>query len=115
MPSLDQATRRAPVEIEVPAATAGPGLVAWGFVRARIEGTAPVNAVRLSALARRPGSQDEVVKVVLGRAVIAHIAFATNDDGSLLVHRGLTPTDEILLSPNAELKTGDPIEATLGE
>ncbi len=53
--SLDQATRRAPVEIEVP--NAGADLLAWSFVRARISGRGEVDAVRIPALARRPGSQ----------------------------------------------------------
>ena len=63
VPSLDQATRRAPVEIEVPNATSE--LLAWSFVRARITGRGEVDAVRVPALARRAGSQDEVVMVEL--------------------------------------------------
>jgi RND family efflux transporter MFP subunit len=108
VPSLDQATRRAPVEIEVP--NPDGGLLAWGFVRARIAGKGEVPAVKLPALARRPGSQDEVVKVEAGKAKIARIAFATDDDGSLVVHRGLSESDEILLSPSPELRDGDAVQ-----
>jgi RND family efflux transporter MFP subunit len=111
VPSLDQATRRAPVEIEVP----NDGhLLGWGFVRARIMGTGEVAAVRLPALARRPGSQDEIVKVetVSGKHVakITKASFVVVEDGSLVVQRGITADDVVLLSPNVELKDGDPIE-----
>lgn len=112
VPSLDQATRRAPVEIEVPNETANP-LLAWSFVRARIVGGAEVDALRLPALARRPGSQDEVVKIEGGKAKIAKVSFAVDEDGSLVVQRGLAPSDEIVLSPNPELRDGDPIDIAL--
>jgi RND family efflux transporter MFP subunit len=109
--SLDQATRRAPVEIEVP----NDGrLLGWGFVRARILGKGERPAVRLPALARRPGSQDEVVKVETagGKTVvkIAKASFAVDEDGSLIVQRGVGPDDVVLLSPNVELKDGDAVE-----
>lgn len=108
VPSLDQATRRAPVEIEVP--NTDGNLLAWGFVRARIVGKGEVPAVRLPALARRPGSQDEVVKVEGGKAKITRVAFATEEDGSLVVHGGLSEQDEVLLSPSPELQDGDVVE-----
>jgi RND family efflux transporter MFP subunit len=111
VPSLDQATRRAPVEIEVP----NDGrLLGWGFVRARILGKGEMPAVRLPALARRPGSQDEVVKLetVGGKKVakIAKASFAVDEDGSLVVQRGVSVDDVVLLSPNVELKDGDAVE-----
>ncbi|HVJ90396.1 MAG TPA: efflux RND transporter periplasmic adaptor subunit, partial [Labilithrix sp.] len=111
VPSLDPATRRAPVEIEVP----NDGkLLGWGFVRARILGTSEVPAVRIPALARRSGSQDEVVKVeTVGDkkvAKIAKVSFAIDEDGALVVQRGLSAEDVVLLSPNVELKDGDPLE-----
>lgn len=112
VPSLDQATRRAPVEIEVPNDTANP-LLAWSFVRARILGGSEVDALRLPALARRPGSQDEIVKVEGGKAKIAKVSFAVDEDGSLVVQRGLAPSDEVVLSPNPELHDGDPIDVAL--
>ncbi len=111
VPSLDPATRRAPVEIEVP----NDGqLLGWGFVRARILGKGEVPAVRLPALARRPGSQDEVVKVEKagGKNVarIAKASFAIEEDGTMVVQRGVTADDTVLLSPSVELKDGDPVE-----
>jgi RND family efflux transporter MFP subunit len=112
VPSLDQATRRAPVEIEVP--NEDRSLLAWGFVRARIEGAAEVNAVRLPALARRPGSQDEVVALVDGRARIRKVSFAVDEDGSLVVQRGLAASDTVLLSPSVELREGDLVVAEPG-
>lgn len=115
--SLDQATRRAPVEIEVPSQK---GLITWGFVRARIVAGAEIDAVRLPAEARRPGAQDEVVKVVRGpdgaRAKITKVSFAVDDkDGSLVVQRGLGANDEVLLSPSVELADGEIIEAKATE
>lgn len=110
VPSLDQATRRAPVEIEIPNNESG--LLAWSFVRGRIAGRGEVDAMRLPAVARRGGSQDEIVKVELGpenqrRARIAKVSFAVDEDGTLVVQRGLAATDEVVLSPNPDLKDGD--------
>lgn len=111
VPSLDQATRRAPVEIEVPNETASP-LLAWSFVRARILGGSETDALRLPALARRPGSQDEVVKVENGKAKITKVSFAVEEDGSLVVQRGLAAGDEVVMSPNPETRDGDPIDVS---
>jgi RND family efflux transporter MFP subunit len=114
VPSLDQATRRAPVEIEV--ANEGGQLLAWSFVRARVEGTKEIDAVRLPALARKPGSQDEVVTVVEsgGKKVakIAKVSFAVDADGTLVVQRGLAVTDVVILSPSAELRDGDQVDVS---
>jgi RND family efflux transporter MFP subunit len=111
--SLDQATRRAPVEIEVP--NPNNDLLAWGFVRARISGRGDIDAVRVPALARRPGSQDEIVKVENGIAKITRAVFAVDEDGSLIVQRGLSANEEVVLSPSADLKDGDPIaQAAIG-
>lgn len=104
VPSLDQATRRAPVEIEVPN---DGSLLAWGFVRARIEGKGETSALRLPATARKPGSQDEVVVDAGGKARITKVSFAVDEDGSLVVQRGLQPSDKVVLSPNPEIKDGD--------
>jgi len=111
VPSLDQATRRAPIEIEVPNATA-PELLAWSFVRARILGSTEVDAVAIPALARRPGSQDEVVTIVDGKAHLVKAAFAEGEEGTLIVQRGLTPTDVVILSPSTDLREGDPVDPT---
>lgn len=108
VPSLDQATRRAPVEIEVPNGSAN--LLAWSFVRATIRGGNEVEALRVPALARRPGSQDEVVKVEGNKVKIVKVSFAVDEDGSLVVQRGLAPTDEVVLSPSPDVKDGDVLE-----
>jgi RND family efflux transporter MFP subunit len=111
VPSLDQATRRAPVEIEVPNSNASGSLLAWSFVRARITGRGEVEAMRVPALARRAGSQDEVVLVSAGHAKVVKVSFAVDEDGTLVVQRGLTATDEVMLSPSADLKDGDALDA----
>lgn len=115
VPSLDQATRRAPVEVEV--ANEGGQLLAWSFVRARIEGTKEIDAVRLPALARKPGSQDEVVAVVeqAGKQVAKNlkVSFAVDSDGTLVIQRGLSASDVVILSPSAELRDGDPVDVTV--
>lgn len=108
VPSLDQATRRAPVEIEVQNPE-GSGLLAWAFVKGRIYGGGEVDAVKLPAAARRPGSQDEVVKIDGGVVKIAKVSFAVDTDGTLMVQRGLTAGDTVLLSPNVDLKDGDKV------
>jgi len=110
VPSLDQATRRAPVEIEVPNTSAAGELLAWSFVRARITGRGEVDAVRVPALARRAGSQDEVVVVSSAHAKIVKVSFAVDEDGTLVVQRGLTVADEVVLSPSADLKDGAPLD-----
>jgi RND family efflux transporter MFP subunit len=112
VPSLDQATRRAPLEIEVK--NDDGKLLGWSFVRARIEGTGEIDAVRLPAAARKPGSQDEVVTVVEqgGKKVakLVKVSFAVDGD-NLVVQRGLTPSDTVVLSPSVELRDGDAIDA----
>jgi len=110
VPSLDQATRRAPVEIEVSNSPERENLLAWSFVRARIEGKGEVDAVRVPAAARRPGSQDEVVRVENGKAKLTRVSFFVDEDGSLVVRRGLAANDEVILSPSVELHDGDPVD-----
>jgi len=43
-------------------------------------------------------------------AKIAKVSFAVDEDGSLVVQRGVSVEDVVLLSPNVELKDGDPVE-----
>jgi RND family efflux transporter MFP subunit len=112
VPSLDPMTRRAPVEIEVPNQQGEP-LLGYGFVRAVIEVGVEVPVVRVPATARRPGSQDEVVKVEGGKVAVARVTFTADDDGSWLVRGGgLTVSDVIMLTPSAEVKNGDLVERT---
>ena len=112
VPSLDPMTRRAPVEIEVQNNQGAP-LLGYGFVRATIEVSAEVPALRVPATARRPGSQDELVKVENGKARIVRVTFNADVDGTWLVRGGdLTAADTIVTAPSPEAKDGDAIEQT---
>jgi hypothetical protein len=44
------------------------------------------------------------------RAKILKVSFAVDEDGSLVVQRGLTTNDEVVLSPSTDLKDGDPVD-----
>lgn len=109
--SVDPATRRVPLEAEVPNDDAAP-LLAGTFVRASIGGGAPVPVLRLPATARRPGSQDEVVVVTGGKLAIRKISFATGLDGSLLVRSGVAEGDDVVTAPPSEVKEGEAVEAS---
>lgn len=109
IPSLDQATRRAPVEILVPNDSGAP-LLGYGFVRAYIRGQKEIDALRVPAAARRPGSQNELVKVVGGKAARIRVAHVVDADGSWIVTGGLSPDDALVLSPSDDLKDGDALE-----
>ncbi len=109
VPSLDQATRRAPVEIEVPNGAAEP-LLAWSFVRAHVDAKGEVPILRVPATARRPGSQDEVLRVAGGKVHVVHVVHATDDTGAWLVTSGLGPDDQLLVNADPDLKDGDDVE-----
>jgi hypothetical protein len=85
-------------------------LLAYGFVHAIIAGSGQVPALRIPPAARRPGSQDEVVKVEAGHAKILHVTHAVDTDGSWIVTRGLEATDDVVLLPPADVKDGDALE-----
>jgi RND family efflux transporter MFP subunit len=110
VPSLDQATRRAPVEIEVPNEKDAP-LMAWTFVRAKITPPNEVAALKIPANAHKPGSQDEVVVLAPGnKAKILHLPHWTADDGSWVIRGGLAQTDSVVVAPSPEQIDGDDIE-----
>ncbi len=109
VPSLDQATRRAPVEIEVPNDATAP-LMAWGFVRAKITPPSEIAAFSIPANAHKPGTQDEVVVVSGQKAKILHMPHWTAEDGSWVIRGGLTPDDRVVVSPSPEAQDGDLIE-----
>ncbi len=111
VPSLDQATRRAPIEIEVPNDPKDP-LLAWSFVRATIDGEKDVPALRIPGTARRPGSQDELVVVQGGKAHFVHVTGSVAPDGSWIVRDGITPADLVVVSPEADLREGDAVTKT---
>lgn len=108
VPSLDQGTRRAPIEVEVKGGSGTP-LLAWSFVKARIDSGAEVSALKVPAAARRPGSQTEVVKVDGGRVHFVRVVHGTDEQGNWLVREGLTPADVLVLNADPELKNGDAI------
>lgn len=109
VPSLDQATRRAPVEIEVPNDASAP-LLAWGFVRAKITPPSEIAALKIPANAHKPGTQDEVVVVSGAKAKILHLPHWTAEDGSWVIRGGLTPEDRVVVSPSPEAQEGDLLE-----
>jgi RND family efflux transporter MFP subunit len=112
VPSLDQATRRAPVEIVVDNDPKEP-LLAWSFVHATIEGGKEVPALQIPESARRPGSQDEVFVLRDGKAKLLHVAHSIGANGTWIVREGLLPTDLVIVSPDADLKDGDAIEKSV--
>jgi RND family efflux transporter MFP subunit len=114
VPSLDQGTRRAPAEIEVPNDAAAP-LLAWSFVHATLQAPGEVAVMRIPATARRPGSQDEIVVVDGGKARIVRVGYAVGEDGTWLVRSGLRASDLVLVTPDAEIKDGDAIASTTVE
>ncbi len=109
VPSLDQATRRAPVEIEVPNDPKAP-LLGFGFVRAHIDGRDEVDALRVPSAARRAGSQNEVIKLVDGKAVRTKVAHFVDTDGTWIVTHGLLESDKLVLNPSDDIHDGDTLE-----
>lgn len=110
--SLDQATRRVAVAAEFandPKAPVRPG----AFVRARVNGSTPIEVVRLPASALRPGSQDVVLVAEGGVLRERRVVFVLAPDGDLLVRRGITLADRVVRAPSAEHKDGDPVIAAL--
>jgi RND family efflux transporter MFP subunit len=111
VPSLDQATRRAPIEIEVPNDPSAP-LLAWSFVHAVVDAGAEVPAVKVPVTARRPGSQDELFVVQDGKLKTVRAPFVVDAEGMWTIRAGLTPSDTVVLSPSVEAKDGDDVGET---
>jgi cobalt-zinc-cadmium efflux system membrane fusion protein len=103
--TVDPKTRRVPVE----ASFENPGFLRSGaFVRAHVEAKQQIEVLRLPHEVLRPGSQDELVIVGEGgRLDVRHVVLAVDKDGSLLVRRGLAPTDQVVAKPKPEAKAGD--------
>lgn len=109
--SLDAATRRAPVEVQVPNPEGT--LVANSFVRARVTVGRARPALRIPATSRRPNGT--VLVVGEGERVEARAITAEADlDGSWLVTDGLTATDRVVLRP-ATAREGAVIAPVLRE
>jgi multidrug efflux pump subunit AcrA (membrane-fusion protein) len=105
--AVDPSTRRVPLEALIDNKKDVTALRAGSFVRARIQGGAPLPVLRLPHEALRPGSQDEVL-VVQGEALVTkRVSYALGKDGSLLIRQGLDATDNVVISPKPEAKTGD--------
>jgi RND family efflux transporter MFP subunit len=109
LPSVDPQTRRVPVLAEVANDASAP-LLAGSFARAVFRSAQPIDVIKLPAEALRPGSQDEIVLVEAGRARVVRVTFARDDAGALLVRRGVSTADSVVLAPSASTKTGDAIQ-----
>jgi cobalt-zinc-cadmium efflux system membrane fusion protein len=110
LPSVDEKTRRVPLIAEID--NRGPqALLAGAFVRATVSAGAAIDVLRVPATALRPGSQDELVLAQAGKAKLVRATFARDQDGSLLVRKGLAAEDEVLVSPTSEVKDGDPLSS----
>jgi multidrug efflux pump subunit AcrA (membrane-fusion protein) len=105
--AVDPNTRRVPLEALIDNKKDATALRSGSFVRARIQGGAPLSVLRLPHEALRPGSQDEVVVVQNGTLLVKRVSYALAKDGSLLVRQGLEATDNVVYSPKPEAKTGD--------
>jgi RND family efflux transporter MFP subunit len=105
--AVDANTRRVPVEATVQ--NADNALRAGSFVRARVQGGAPINVLKLPHTVLRPGSQDEIFTVNGDTLVSRRVVHALDKDGSLLVRSGLTAAEQVVVSPTPEAKTGDKV------
>ncbi len=108
LPGVDPATRRVPVEAELP--NRDGALLAGAFVHALVEGEAPVPVLRLPPAVLRPGSQDEVMVVKERHLFPRRITFAPGAAGAFLVLKGLLPDDDVMLGPSAEAREGDLVD-----
>jgi RND family efflux transporter MFP subunit len=107
--TLDAQTRRVPVLAEFK----NPGtLRAGSFVSAWVNSQEKLDVVRIPHTVVRPGSQDEVLVVdpASGAISVRRLTFAVDKDGSLLVRRGITVSDVLVVNPNAETKAGDVVQ-----
>lgn len=109
--TLDPLTRRVPVQVDF----TNPGyLRAGAFVRAWVNSQRELDVVKVPHSVLKPGSQDEAVVVdpKTSTLEVRKLAYTIDNDGSLLVRSGLTPTDQVVVSPTAEAKTGDRVQAS---
>ena len=105
--AVDPSTRRVPLEALIENKKEGLALRSGAFVRARIEGGAALPVLRLPHEALRPGTQDEIAVVSNDTLSIKRISFAIAKDGALLVRQGLEASENVVISPKPEAKTGD--------
>ncbi|MCK6549381.1 efflux RND transporter periplasmic adaptor subunit [Myxococcota bacterium] len=114
LPSLDPATRRVPIEAQLPNDVADP-IRTGGFVRAMIRGLAPIDVVRLPSAALVPGTRDRVVVVEGNVQRLRTARFALADGGDLLVRSGVAADESVLLSPTSNVRDGDAVEPELAD
>ena len=107
LPSVDPLTRRVLIEAQIK--NEKDPLLAGTFVRAVIEGGAPIAVLRIPVVALRPGSQDEVVLVEEGKLVLRRVAFARAEGGFLLVRAGLDAGAAVVALPSAEMRAGEAV------
>lgn len=105
--TLDSQTRRVPVQVEFK--NAGQ-LRAGAFVRGWVDSQREVSVVRLPHTVLRPGSQDEILVVDRDVLQLRKIVFVTDTDGAILARTGVTPLDQVVVSPNPEAKSGDRVQ-----
>ncbi|MBI4953180.1 MAG: efflux RND transporter periplasmic adaptor subunit [Myxococcales bacterium] len=108
LPTLDPATRRLPVEAEVPNDADAP-LLAGSFVQTTVVGAEPLVLLRLPAAALRPGSQDEIFVVEGGTLRLRRIAYVRANDGALLVRQGLANAEVVALAPPPDAEPGQSV------
>jgi RND family efflux transporter MFP subunit len=114
--TLDPRTRRVPVVAEFDnarAGAAGRNLRAGAFVRAWVASKDAIPVLRLPHAVLRPGSQDEVLTVnpSSSRLEGRRIVYAIDSNGTLLVRRGISPDDRVVLDPIPEAKANDVVQA----
>jgi RND family efflux transporter MFP subunit len=105
--TVDERTRRVPVE----ASFDNPGFLRAGaFVQAHVDAKTPISVLKFPHEVLRPGSQDEVVVLGEGnRLETRRVVLAVDKDGTLLVRRGLSEGEKVVLKPKPEAKTGDQV------
>jgi membrane fusion protein (multidrug efflux system) len=108
-PSVDPVTRRLPVEATLPNDPDQP-ILAGSFVRAVVMGDKPIQVLALPSSVVRPGSQSEVMVVVMGRMSARKVGYATSG-AEVLVRSGLQPDEVVVSAPSAESRDGDPVVA----
>jgi RND family efflux transporter MFP subunit len=105
--TVDEKTRRVPVE----ASFDNPGFLRAGaFVQAHVDAKSQISVLKLPHEVLRPGTQDEIIVVSdAGRLDARRVVLAVDKDGTLLVRRGLSAGEKVVLKPKPEAKTGDAV------
>jgi len=103
--TVEPSTRR--VRVEATIENAGGRLRAGSFVRATVKGKESLQVLKVPHDALRPGAQDEVFVVENDALVSRHLAFSIAPDGTLLVRRGLSASDRVVLAPRSDAEAGD--------